>query len=76
MVAIWGFLKTDTFMSGLIRVVNIGNDTDTVGAVYCQIAGVYYGFDKLPIEWINQIRLHKNDMIMELTNKFLKKYVM
>lgn len=74
-IAIWGFLTTDSFMSGLIKVVNIGNDTDTVGAVYGQIAGGYYGYKNLPVEWINRVRSHKNDNIMTLTNKFLNKYV-
>ncbi len=31
--------------------MNLGRDTDTVGAVYGQIAGCYYGEKSLPIEW-------------------------
>ena len=29
----------------------MGGDSDTVGAVYGQIAGAYYGVDQIPEEW-------------------------
>jgi ADP-ribosylglycohydrolase len=31
--------------------VNLGEDADTTGAVYGQIAGAYYGADGIPVEW-------------------------
>ena len=31
--------------------MNLGNDTDTVGAIYGQIAGCYYGYEGIPQEW-------------------------
>jgi ADP-ribosylglycohydrolase len=32
-------------------VVNLGEDADTTGAVYGQIAGAYYGEAGIPAEW-------------------------
>lgn len=46
--ALWAFLSTDSFMAGLKRVVSLGDDTDTTGAVYGQIAGAYYGLSQIP----------------------------
>ena len=31
--------------------VNLGNDADTVGAIYGQLAGAYYGAPAIPEDW-------------------------
>jgi ADP-ribosyl-[dinitrogen reductase] hydrolase len=49
--ALWAFHHTDTFRDGALRVVNLGEDADTTGAVYGQIAGAFYGADGIPSEW-------------------------
>jgi ADP-ribosylglycohydrolase len=35
--------------------VNLGDDADTTGAVYGQIAGAYYGYTGIPEEWRTRI---------------------
>ena len=49
--ALWAFHTTDTFRAGALKVVNLGEDADTTGAVFGQIAGAYYGIDGIPEEW-------------------------
>jgi ADP-ribosylglycohydrolase len=49
--ALWAFHTTDTFRDGALRVVNLGEDADSTGAVYGQIAGAYYGEEGIPAEW-------------------------
>ena len=49
--ALWAFHHGDTFLGGLYLAVNLGNDSDTTGAVYGQLAGAYYGEDAIPAEW-------------------------
>lgn len=51
--ALWAFLNTDSYKEGLKRVVALGDDTDTTGAVYGQIAGAYYGLNAIP--WTDKI---------------------
>jgi len=57
--AMWAFVSTDSFKEGLKKVVALGEDTDTTGAVYGQIAGAYYGLDQIPwrdkITWSEKI---------------------
>ena len=53
--ALWAFYNNDTFEQGLIAAVNLGDDADTTGAVYGQIAGAYYGVDAIPGRWLEQI---------------------
>jgi len=49
--ALWAFDRTDSFREGCLRVVNLGEDADTTGAVYGQLAGAYYGEEGIPEEW-------------------------
>lgn len=49
--ALWAFYHTTDFEHGCLKAVNLGDDADTTGAVYGQIAGSYYGFQNIPAEW-------------------------
>ncbi|MDZ7753013.1 MAG: ADP-ribosylglycohydrolase family protein [Gammaproteobacteria bacterium] len=49
--ALWAFHTTDDFESGALAAVNLGDDADTTGAIYGQLAGAYYGADAIPRSW-------------------------
>ncbi|MBL8866472.1 MAG: ADP-ribosylglycohydrolase family protein, partial [Planctomycetia bacterium] len=49
--ALWAFHKSTTFRDGALLAVNLGNDADTTGAIYGQLAGAYYGEEGIPSEW-------------------------
>jgi ADP-ribosylglycohydrolase len=49
--ALLAFHKTENFRDGAILAVNLGDDADTTGAVYGQLAGAYYGEEGIPAEW-------------------------
>lgn len=53
--ALWAFYNTSDFESGALKVVNLGDDADTTGAVYGQIAGAYYGLKGIPEKWLKKI---------------------
>lgn len=57
--ALWAFAKTDNFRDGALLAVNLGDDADTTGAVYGQIAGAVYGEDGIPPEWRAKIVLRE-----------------
>ena len=46
--ALWAFYHTESFKDGTLMVVDLGDDTDTTGAVYGQLAGVYYDQSSIP----------------------------
>ena len=54
--AVWSLLKTGTFRDALLVAVNLGDDTDTVGAICGGLAGLYYGYDEIPEDWLAAIR--------------------
>src|SRR5262245_49793651 len=41
--ALWAFYRSFNFREGCLQAVNLGDDADTTGAVYGQIAGAFYG---------------------------------
>ncbi|CAF3853179.1 unnamed protein product [Rotaria sordida] len=51
--ALWAFWSTHSFEEGARAAVNLGDDTDTTAAIYGQLAGAHYGYEKLPQEWVN-----------------------
>lgn len=57
--AMWCLMTTDNYRDCLIKAVNLGDDTDTVGAVAGGLAGIMYGIDKIPKEWIDNIYMHE-----------------
>ncbi len=50
--ALWCLLNTTDYASCALRAVNLGRDTDTVGAVAGGLAGLYYGFMNIPVDWL------------------------
>ena len=68
--ALWAFNITETFADGLITAVNLGGDADTIGAVYGQIAGAYYGFDAIPERWVKAVKTWKE--VDSLIGRFLE----
>ncbi len=66
--ALYAFYHYDNFEEGLKFVVNLGEDSDTVGAVYGQLAGAFYGYQQLPKEWL--IGLDQSAMILEKATLF------
>lgn len=68
--AIWCLLNTNTYKDCVLKAVNLGEDTDTVAAVAGGLAGIFYGCENIPAEWIAQIA--RKDYIEELSNKLYR----
>lgn len=49
--ALWAFYNSNSFEEGCLLAVNLGDDADTTGAVYGQLAGAYYGAQGIPERW-------------------------
>lgn len=65
--ALWCFRKTNSFREALLKAVNLGGDTDTIGAVCGQIAGAFYGVESIPDEW--KVHLYKKEFIIDLARQ-------
>ena len=53
---VWALITTGSFEEALLKVVNLGDDSDTTGAIAGGIAALFYGFDAIPPAWIGEIQ--------------------
>lgn len=53
--SIWCLLTTGSYKEAVLKAVNLGEDTDTTGAVTGGLAGIYYGLNDIPHHWIKQL---------------------
>jgi ADP-ribosylglycohydrolase len=58
--ALWAFWNHDSFESGALAAVNLGDDADTTGAIFGQLAGAYYGERAIPARWRQRLALKAN----------------
>ncbi|CAE7225433.1 unnamed protein product [Rhizoctonia solani] len=61
--ALWALWHSDTFEEGLMLLLPLGSDVDTVGAVYGELAGACYGYDEIPARWLDA--LQKRDLLQD-----------
>lgn len=62
---IWTFLNTNSFIESIIGAINLGDDTDTIGALVGALSGMIYGIDE---NLLNNIQ--NKDYLIKLANKF------
>ncbi len=67
--ALWAFYRSSDFKTGALLAVNLGDDADTTGAVYGQLAGAFYGVDGIPRDWRDKIAMRS--LIEEYAGKLL-----
>ena len=66
--ALWVVLNTDSYSSSIIGAINLGEDTDTIGAVTGSITGILYGYSSIPKSWLNTLR--KKEYLEEYCKSF------
>ena len=55
---------------GALKAVNLGDDADTTGAIYAQLAGAHYGEEAIPERW--RMMLHRGGEIREMAVRLLR----
>ncbi len=50
--ALWCLLNTNNYADSVLEAVNLGGDTDTIAAIAGGLAGLFYGYDSIPKEWL------------------------
>lgn len=53
--ALWAFWHADTYEQAVLKAVNLGEDTDTTAAVVGQLAGAFYGAERIPSGWRSKV---------------------
>jgi ADP-ribosyl-[dinitrogen reductase] hydrolase len=77
--ALWAFHHGSTFKEGCLLAVNLGDDADTTGAVYGQLAGAFYGEQAIPESWRSRLTFRNliesyADRLLEISSKMKRLY--
>ena len=67
-IALYSCYHTDSYKDAVLKAINYGDDTDTNGIITGGLAALYYGFNSIPEEWLEQIV--KLDYIEGLCDEF------
>ena len=54
--ATWCFVNTNSYEDCVLAAVNLGDDTDTTACVAGGLAGILYGREAIPSEWLATLR--------------------
>jgi ADP-ribosyl-[dinitrogen reductase] hydrolase len=52
---IWCLQITNNYQAAVLKAVNLGDDTDTTGAVTGRLAGLLYGFHSILADWSGRL---------------------
>ena len=66
--SLWCLLTSTSYAETVLKAVNLGQDTDTTGAIAGGLAGLLYGENSIPIDWLD--KLAKKSEIVSLCERF------
>jgi ADP-ribosyl-[dinitrogen reductase] hydrolase len=61
-------MNSHDYSETVLKAVNLGGDTDTIAALAGGLAGLIYGLDQIPEEWVKL--LVKKEDILRLCERF------
>ena len=70
--ALWAFDRSTSFEDGCLLAVNLGDDADTTGAIYGQLAGAYYGEEGIPQQW--REKLARRELIRQYADRLFSQW--
>lgn len=70
--SVWCLLNTGTYAEAVLKATNLGSDTDTTAAVTGGLAGLVYGWQAIPEEWLLALACRKE--IENLAGRLNKKF--
>lgn len=66
--SIWCLLTTASYRESVLKAVNLGDDSDTTGAITGGLAALLYGVDSIPQDWIAQLK--KPELFEDLITRY------
>ena len=61
-------IETQNYKEAIIGAINLGEDTDTIGALTGGLAGIIFGIDFIPQEWKEKIQ--RREYLMDIFEEF------
>ena len=67
---IWCLGNSNSFEGTVLKAVNLGDDTDTIGGITGTLAGIIYGLESIPNKWLS--KLAAKSLIESKIDEFVK----
>lgn len=67
--SLWCVMTSKSFEESVLKAVNLGDDTDTIGALTGALAGLVHGVNGIPKKWIDC--LQRKDYLDDMINKYI-----
>ena len=67
--SLWCTLKNSNYEEAVVAAVNLGEDTDTIGAITGALNGIIYGKSSIPQRWLKKIK--KFDYLTDISNQYV-----
>ena len=68
--SLWAVLNTDSYEDAVLKAINLGGDTDTIGAITGSMAGIIYGKKNIPNRWLSVLK--REDYLEDMCIKFIQ----
>lgn len=66
--SLWCTLISNSYEESVINAINLGGDTDTIGAITGGLSGIVYSKEQIPSEWL--IKLRKRKYVEDISKDF------
>ncbi len=70
--ALWCLLTTASYPEAVLRAVNLGGETDTLASIVGGLAGISYGVDEIPAQWLSVLARRQD--IEDLADRLAGRY--
>lgn len=71
-IALQTILTTSNYEEAILKVMSFGKDTDTNGAITGALAGLLYGYNSIPLHWMQPLK--RKESIQELAEQLNLRY--
>lgn len=71
-IALQTLLTTTSYEEAILKAISLGKDTDTNAAITGALAGILYGYDSIPLHWVETLK--RKEEIQLLSEQLNLKY--
>ena len=65
--AMWVIMKSNSYVDAVLKAVNLGGDTSSLGALVGALAGIIFSRENIPQDWLNKVYL--SEQVERLVDK-------
>jgi len=71
-IALHTLLTTTSYEEAILKAISLGKDTDTNAAITGALAGILYGYNSIPLHWVETLKRKEDIQLLakDLQNRY------